>query len=264
MVRGSAIRVTGLDRCGSLATGPIRYSVSKCVARVRLSEVVENGSNEILRNDGDERRLHFVQPSQTIRYDVDIDFLRVDPGMLSLVAGVPLRYRDVAGFGEFAFGMGPFGGSPGTVVGFDAIPRTPPVAFGLEVWSKLAGRSCADGQQWGYTLFPFLKGGLLSGFSFSNGLVSFNLRGARTQRGSRWGLGPYDLDGPHQRLLGPVSRNTTFRQTLVTGAPPLATDGIVEFEDVIDGGTATMTSEDVLDGQFVVTSPSVVDGGRAR
>lgn len=265
LVRGSAIRVTGLDRCGDYDSGPIRYVVSKSIARVAVNVVSEAGNNQILRNDEDKRRLHLIRPAQTIRYTVDIDFLCVDPGLLSLVSGMGLVYKDVAGFGEVPFGMSPFGGSPGTVIGFDSRPKIPPVAFGLEVWSNIAGQRCSeDIRRWGYTLFPFLKGGLLSGFAFGNGLVSFNLRGARTQRMSGWGRGPYDIDGPFQRLTEPVSRNTNWRQFLVTGVPPEATDGVVEFEDIIDGGTATMTTDDVLDGgTSTVTSPFVADGGRA-
>lgn len=245
LVRGSVIRVTGLDRQGRIPS-PIRYAVSKSVAKVTIDEVTEPGDNEMLRSEDDERRLLFVRPTQIIRHQTGIDFLRVDPGVLSLVAGVPVILN-----------------ANGDVAGFDSQTKRPPVAFAMEVWTRLTER-CADGsRQWGYTLFPFLKGGSLTGFSFANGLVSFNLTGAQTRRYSRWGYGPYDIDGQFMRLLDPVSGNVSWHQTLVTGAPPAPTDGIVEFDDVIEGGTATVTTGDVLDGQFVVTSPRVLDGGVA-
>jgi hypothetical protein len=267
MVRGSAIRVTGLDRRGSVPS-PVSLAVSRSVTRVTIDEVAEAASNEMLRNEKDERRLLLVRPSQTIRYKASIDFLRTDPGILSLVSGLPVVTN-----------------ANGDVVGFDAQSKIPATAFALEVWTRLASSGCSDAgagagfgegdfgdgpfggagavRQWGYTLFPFLKGGMLSGFTFANGLVSFTLTGAQTRRASRWGFGPYDLDGPFQRLVEPVSGNTNWRQTLVTGAPPEQTDGVIEYEDVVEGGTATMTSEDVLDGEFVVTSSAVVDGGGA-
>lgn len=264
-VRGSAIRVTGLTKCGEIAE-TIPYVVSTSVRNVRINEVTEAGSNETQRNDDDERRIRVVRPAVSIRYTVDIDFLRVDPGLLSLVAGVPLTYQHEWGFGEGPFGEMPFGGpslSDRVVNGFDVTSRLTPTSFALEIWSKLAGRACADGPRWGYTLFPFLKGGRVSGVKWANQLVSFNLRGAATQRGSGWGIGPYDIEGPGQRLLQPVSGNTNWRNSIVSMAPPVQTNGIQQHDDSIDGGTAMVTTDDVVDGEFVVTSPWVVEGGAA-
>jgi hypothetical protein len=273
MVKGSSIRVTGLGSCGEM-TSPIRYATSKSVAIVTVNEVTESGNTELVRNEEDDSRLLLTDPEQTIRYTVDIDFIRVDPGVLALVAGVPTVQRAGTtegglGFGEGGFGEGGFGGggdpSAGAVVGFDSIPRRPLASFGLEVWSRLAGMRCAETglPQWGYTLLPFLRGGYLSGFSYDNALVSFNLRGAQTRKVPRWGVGPYDLEGPHERLIEVVSRNTAFKTMLTTAPPPAQQDGIVETTDIIDGGSASTTTSDVVDGEFVVTSPWIVEGGRA-
>lgn len=304
MVRGSAIRVTGLGRKGS-THGPIRYATSKSVAKVTINEVTESGSDEFIEGEGEDNdpRLRLVRPEQTLTYKVDIDFLRCDPGVLALVAGVPLVYKAAssfeenpfgnepafgeiafgedlfgggevaAGFGESAFGEDPFSGlgwdtgpqEEPFVVGFDSNTRLPPASFALEVWSKLSGAACADGtRQYGYTVFPFLRGGYLTGFEFSDGLVSFNLRSARTRRGSRWGVGPYDLEGPYERLVTPVSGNTLYRQTLTPAPPPTEDAGVQETEDVIHGGTASVTSDDVIDGGTAAsTSQWIVRGGEA-
>jgi hypothetical protein len=273
MVRGSALRVTGLDRRGSIPH-PINFAVSKSVAKVTVNESTEAGSNELLgseENDND-NRLHFVRPDQVINYSIDIDFLRVDPGVLSLVAGVPLitQRGDLLGFGEAPFGSSPFGGvlpedGENPVVGFDSETRRPAASFGMEVWSKLAGTACIDGvREYGYTVFPYLKGGYISGFEFKNGLVSFNLRRAQARKVPRWGVGPYDLEGPHERLVEVVSRNTLFRTALTTGLPPAEVAGIQETEDVIYGGSASVTSADVIDGGDAAdTSPWIIYGGQA-
>lgn len=246
-VRGSVIRVTGLNSFGRVRR-PTPYAVSKAVARVTIDEVTERGSNEMMRTDEDEPRLLLVSSSQTIRYVTSIDFLRVDPGMLNLVSGVPLVTN-----------------SSDDVVGFDSKTKIAAAAFGLEVWSKLDGSRCAGGaQQWGYTLFPFLKGGILDGFSFDNGLVTFRLQRAQTRRFGGWDYGPFDIDGPGLRLPSLVSGNTPWRNTLVTGSPPEVTDGIQFLdEDVIEGGNASFTSSDIVDGEFVSTSPQVIEGGRS-
>lgn len=242
MVRGSAIRVTNLDRCGDVGD-PVTYAVSKSVASVRINDVVESGVTDTLRTDEDEIRMRLVQSDTTIRYLVDVDFLRVDPGLLSIVTGVPMVTNDA-----------------GDVVGFDSVPRLPAKAFALEVWSRLADSSCTDGRKWGYTVFPFLKGGYVSGFTFANSRVSFNLRGAQSRKSDRWGVGPYDLEGPWRRLLTDVSRNTPWRTTVTTGAPPTEQPGIQTYEDVIYGGSA-VTSDDVIDGND--GSPWIINGGRA-
>lgn len=243
LVRGSALRVTGLTNRGALAE-PHLYAVSKSVVKVTINEVVEAGGNEVIRNPEQDPRLWLVKPSQPIRYTVDIDFLRVDPELLSLITGVPVVIN-----------------AEGDVVGFDAAMRLPVKAFALEVWSKVASRGCLP--QWGYTLFPFLKGGLITGTAFANGRVSFNLRGAQTRRMSKWGVGPYWVDG-WCKLAEPVSGNTHWRTMLTSTYPPLPTDGVVTYVDEIDGGTASMTTPDELDGGTPFEAgPCVVDGGAA-
>lgn len=250
MVRGSAVRITGLDRSGTVPS-PILFTTSKSVATVTINESTESSSNELVNTDEDDKpRLHFVRPEQMTNFTVDVDFLRADPGILSLIAGVPTVVNDL-----------------GVVVGFDSETRLPSASFALEVWSKLAGSACVDGQrQYGYTVFPFLRGGYLSGFEFKNGLVSFNLRRAQTRKVPRWGVGPFDLEGPHERLTEVVSRNTMFRQMLTTALPPVEAEGIQETTDTVEGFSAIPPpgADDVLDGESATdTSVWIVEGGRA-
>lgn len=252
MVRGSAVRVTGLGNRGQVPD-PAPYAVSKSVVKVVIGDVVEAGSTEIMGNPEEERRLRFVRSAQTIRHRVDIEFLRVDPGVYSLVAGVPTVLNDA-----------------GDVVGFDSNTHLPPASFALEVWSKLAARYCVDGsREWGYTLFPYLKGGRIGGFRFHSGLVSFNLIGAQTRRASRWGVGPHDMTGPFERLLTPVSRNTSYRIFTTPTQPPAETCGVQTTTDVLDNGTAANpmpipSAPLVVDGGGAAeTSAFIIDGGRA-
>lgn len=249
-VRGSALRVTKLTSVGS-ATDPIQYAVSKSASRVVVNEVSEDNLNEMVRSDvtaRDERRLFLSKPGNTVRYTADVDFIRVDPGVLTLVSGVPLVLN-----------------AHGDVVGFDSKTKLRAVSFGLEVWTRLAGAECtlSGEREWGYTALPFLRGGYLSGFEFANGLVSFNLRGAQTRKVSRWGVGPFDLYGVHERLLSLVSRNTMLINFAGPIQPPAQVEGVQTTTDVIEGGSAASTSPDVVDGEFVATSPWIIDGGRA-
>jgi hypothetical protein len=270
----------------------VEYVTSKSVAKITVSEVVESGGTEVIKNPEEKRRLRLAKNSQVIRHKADIEFLRVDPEMLRLVAGVELVYKAEAGFGEAPFGVMMFGGDAGTVIGFDSGTTLRATSFALEVWSKLDGASakpralggfdttpfdmpvpnaggCRDGRRWGYSLFPFLRGGRLSGFKFANGLVSFNLIGAQTRRNPGWGVGPYDLTGPFQRLSTPVSRNTSWRMFITEGSPPAEECGIqYRLPDVLDNGTAANPMPDpgaplLVDAGGASTEPWIIDGGRA-
>lgn len=268
MTRGRVIRVTRLSDRGRFGS-PTQFTTSKTVATVRVNEVTEAGSSGVLTSEHEERRLRLIRPDQMIRHSVDIDFLRTEPTTFNMIAGVPI-VRTGDGFGEIAFGEDPMGDGVGNGGGgFDLDTRTKPTAFALEVWTKLAGQVCEDGSpKWGYTLFPYLRGGRITGFTFHNGLVNFSLVGAQSRRGSRWSVGPYDLEGDFKRLVNPVSRNTSFRTTVVTGQPPTQQDGLQEIWDAADNGTAANPHpfpDDplILDGEQANTSVWIIDGGRA-
>src|SRR6478609_5477460 len=288
-VRGSALRVTALDARGAVPD-LVEYVTSKSVIKATVSEVVETGGTEVLKNPEEKRRLRLTKNAQVIRHKVDIEFLRVDPEMLRLVAGVELVYSSVPGFGDVPFGVSPFGGGEyGDVIGFDSGTTLRATSFALEVWSKLDGGSAlpepvgfdtlgfdeepfdgyygCDARRWGYTLFPFLRGGRLSGFTFADGLVSFNLRGAQTRRNPGWGVGPHDLTGPFERLETPVSRNTSWRMFITNSAPPAEECGIqYRSPDVLDNGTPANPMPDpaalfAVDAGGPDTSSWIIDGG---
>jgi hypothetical protein len=253
MVRGSTLRVTGLRPNGAVPSDtPISCVVSRSTIKVTLDEVTDDQSDQTLRDEVDQPRIHLAGSDDVVGYGAGIDFLRVDPDLLSLLTGVPVAL-DAAG----------------NAVGFDAQTKLPVTSFGLEVWSKLSGPICADGQKWGYTLFPLLRGGYLSGLAFDNALVSFSIVGAMTGRGSLWNVGPHDLEGQFERLLVRVSGNDSWITGITGVPPPEQTDGIVTFEDRVRNGTATDPMPDpdapvrLIGGTAASTSPWIVSGGRA-
>lgn len=291
-IRGSTIRVTGLSDRGRLLD-PAPYAVSRSVATVQVREVTTTVSTELMKTPTGEKRLRVGSSTQTIRQLVDVNFLRCDPRLLSLMTQVGLSAQphgggfgfgdggfglggfggegsQTEGFGGVEFGEAPFGGDPDFPVnGFDVSSHARPVSFALEVWTKLAGARCADGsRRWGYTVFPYLRGGRISGVRFANGLVSFNLIGAQTRRGRGWGVGPHDLEGTFERMTSAVSRNTGWRMYVAPAQPPEQTDGILYRSDVLDNGTAANPMPDpdapaVVDGGGATTSAWIIDGGRA-
>lgn len=215
-VRGSVIRVTRLDACGNPDPGASAVAVSKRISTVTVNEVTDSGTNIRERNFGDELCIVDDAFDQIIGYTIEVALCGVDPDLVSLFTGQPV-VRNAAG----------------DVVGFDATSDIDLDSFGfsLEVWSRIAGSACdpSGHRPWGYTVFPFLKGGRVGGFSFENGAVKFTISGAQTRDGNGWGVGPFDVDrdisGNPAPLHSPLGVNAHYRNIQVTLDPPTASCG---------------------------------------
>lgn len=217
-VRGRVIRVTKLNSCGVPDPGASAVVVSKRVSSVTIDEVTEDGTNIRERNFADELEIVDDAYTQVLGYSGAIALCGVDPGLISLFTGQPVVQN-----------------AAGDIVGFDAKTGIDLDGFGfaLEVWSKIAGAACdASGRRkWGYTVFPFFKGGRIGGFSFENAAVQFSITGAQTRDGAAWGTGPFQVDrgaGPAfapAPLFTPLTSTTHYRNQLVTLDPPVASCG---------------------------------------
>lgn len=222
-VRGRVIRVTRLDGCGNPDPGASAVVVSKRVSSVTVNEVTEDGTNIRERNFGDELIVVDDAVTQIIGYTTDVALAGVDPDLISLFTGQPVVMN-----------------AAGDVVGFDATTDVDLDSFGfaIEIWSRLAGAACdvSGNRPWGYTVFPFQKGGRIGGFSFENGAVQFTISGAQSRDGNGWGVGPFDVDrdenGDPAPLNTPLGVNAHFRNIVVTLDPPPAACGAVALASV--------------------------------
>jgi hypothetical protein len=192
--------------------------VSKRISTVTINEVTDDGTNVRERNFGDELLIVDDAFTQVLGYTADVALAGVDPDLISLFTGQPVVAN-----------------AAGDIVGFDANTGIDLDGFGfaLEVWSRIAGAACdpSGHRKWGYTVFPYLKGGRLGGFSFENGAVQFSISGAQTRDGNGWGVGPFDVDrdvaGDPAPLFTALAANTHFRNILVTLDPPAAGCGAI-------------------------------------
>lgn len=215
-VRGRVIRVTRLDGCGNPDPGASAVVVSKRISTVSISEETEDGTDVRERNFGDELTIVDDANTAIVGYGAEISLLGVDPELIHLLTGQPVVLN-----------------AAGDIVGFDATTSIDLDSFGfaLEIWSRIAGTACdASGNRpWGYTVFPFLKGGRIGGFTFENGAVNFTISGAQTKDGNGWGVGPFDVDRGVGPAFAPAPLHTAlptdahFRNILVTLDPPAPT-----------------------------------------
>lgn len=252
-VRGSVIRVTRLDAFGTPLLDPLDAVVTKGISSVTLNEVTDTEPELKVTDTYGDLMLRTRPVSELLHFTADVRLCGVDPGLIQVMTGqqyVTDRIDDNVGFGvDTKIDLRSFG-------------------FALEVWSRITGATCEDAR-WGYTVFPFLKGGRLGGFEFANSAVTFEIKGARTYRHPGWGLGPYqvtrDAEGNLTQLLEPMGSSRQWQNMLTTVAPPEPGCGIiVPFDDSINGGNPFYTTPDVLDNQ-VPEDPGAgtVDGGSA-
>jgi hypothetical protein len=115
-------------------------------------------------------------------------------------------------------------------------------AFALEVWSNVPGVACEGGiTGYGYTLLPFIAGGVLGDFTIENGAVTFQLTNAATKNGNSWGVGPYNVNpgvaGAASPLATAMGPKDVLHVQYTTIAPP--TPGCVALPSGPDATGAT-------------------------
>lgn len=219
-VRGKVFRLTRLDSCGVPVTGPASTRVSKGFVHVN-TKFSYTKANDVSVNTAD-NSLAFYEPGyqqlQTI--GLDIQFTQVDPDILGVITGWQTIVDGLAN------GVGYRASS--------AAMLTAPWA--LEVWTDVAGVTCGGGAQpYGYTLFPFLKGGTITDFNIDSGAATIGIS-STTREGSGWGTGPYNVVDTSTtgggtvtpgKLLTAVGSRDHMHMQLTTIAPPAETTGLV-------------------------------------
>lgn len=179
IVRGRRLRATRLDGCGNPVLGPDSTVVTGGFISVALTANIEEGEAINVTNaNGDVCVLD--QPCPKFQdYSVVVTFCDVNPVLFNLMSGQPLVTNG------------------GDTVGFrmnsdvDACDS----GFALELWTGIPADACEAGvsASYGYLLLPFVQGGVLGDFTVENAAINFSLTGARTKKGSGWGVGPYDV-----------------------------------------------------------------------
>lgn len=179
MVRGRRFRMTRLDGCGNPVLGPDSTYVSDGVISVALTANNDEGEEiNVTNSNGDICVLDEPCP-RLLNYSVEIEFCRVNVGLFSMLTG----QRAIE--------------SEGDVIGFaiNSEVEVCDTGYALEAWTGIPTDACepGQGQQYGYILLPFLRPGTLGDFTIENAAITFTLTGSVTQKGTNWGVGPYDV-----------------------------------------------------------------------
>lgn len=210
LVRGRVMRATRLDACGRIADRACTSITTEGFVSVALTANIDEGEDISVPNAAGRTCVKDEADPVHNGYGVAITFCDVDPQLYAMMTNQSVVY-DLTG----------------TAVGFrvNTGVKTGDANFALEVWSNVPGVACDDPNaagSFGYTLLPYIKGGVLGDFTIENAAVSFTLTNAATKDGTAWGTGPYNVV--------PSVGGTNEVQTITTTGVPT-------------GGTFTLTAE---------------------
>lgn len=297
MTRGRVARFTLLDTKGAPVEGEQSVVVTKGIAAVAINEVVESQGHELVRNDEDTPRVLLRGKNRTIGYTTDISLRGVDPDLLTMLTNQPTVqnvHGDTVGndiqikrpVSNFAMEVWTKLAEPvnGYTFGYTLFPR---IRGG-----RLGGFSINNG-----ALDLTIKGARTSRMSkWGSGPYALRWNGGgwdinpwdtdlwdeavtRCTPGSdianpfgEWGFGEWDFGGGsatpdpdriYQRLGSPIGNSTHWRNFLLDWAPsPIC--GAQPLYDVVDGGDAAFTTEDIIDGEFADSiATDTLEGGYA-
>lgn len=217
MARGKMLRITKLDECGAVVEGATSTLVTKSFVSVANAPNYQD-AEEISQADANGDICVEDQSNPALRWiDLTIILCTTDPYFVSLVTGDPLVVDDATP-------------TPNTV-GWDIdADLTGTANFALELWSGIPGQACAVGgfPNYGYWLYPWVTQARWGEWTVENGVLNLTFT-ARTQRGSQWGVGPYDVrrdattPASLEPLLTPVGASTHLRHFKTSA--PLPTPG---------------------------------------
>jgi hypothetical protein len=212
------MRGTKLDSCGAPVHGPKSTVTSDGWVSVELTMEVEDGTDYQLRGAND-NYIYNTRGRPKIRWvNAVLNFGQVDPELYNLMTASPIVTNDAT--------------TPESV-GF-RIRENVYANFALEVWTDLDGLACINGvPAYGYLLLPWIVDAMVGDVTVQNEPVTFPITRARTNRGSLWGVGPYNVDNKLTAPTGPSPLLTPIQATdhldfhLTTLAPPAVTCGAV-------------------------------------
>ncbi|WP_280246734.1 hypothetical protein [Nocardia abscessus] len=211
-VRGKVARFTAVTNCGAPSAGAKNTLTTDGFTTLEFAPEYEDGEEMSQKKADGKFAFLFKDDDQLKWIGVTATFTGVNPDLLGMVLSQPI-VMDHAGN---AVGI-----RVGQVISTD---------WAVETWTDIPGVACTAARPYGYFLAPWLHGGRLASFSIQNGAAEFKIENARTQAGSQWDTGPYNVDlhaatDPEDppvpgKLLTPILADQHLDMHLTYVAPP--------------------------------------------
>lgn len=206
------MRATALDSCGRIKSQAISSITTDGFVSVALTAVIQEAEVISVTNAGGKVCVEDKGTPEHRGYGVAITFCNVNPQLYAMMTNQVVVFDGA-----------------GNAVGFrvNTGRSTADANFALEVWSGVGTSDVCSGDQsgmgYGYTLLPFISGGVLGDFTLENNAVTFTLQNAATKDGTQWDVGPYDVvddNGTPSPLLEPLDVKDHLHVQYTTIAPP--------------------------------------------
>lgn len=207
-VRGTRMRVTQVDQCGTPGTGAGDSVVTDGFVTVNYSPELEDRDEILLKNAAGKICVNDTTAPQLKWYNLEMEFCKVEPDLFALLTGQTVVDD---------FDMESVGISIGTAVAVDG--------FALEVWTEIPGEACSgNAVPYGYFLVPWAGEGIFDDFTIENDALTFTISG-RSFNQHQWGSGPYDVvasdaNNTPSALLDPLDPDVHLHLQKTTIAPP--------------------------------------------
>jgi hypothetical protein len=162
-----------LDACGEPVTGASSKLTTKGFIKIDAKAQIEAGQEFLQKNACGELEINETDDDLFKRYDLTMDFVKIDPEGLTLISSA----------------RGLMSGAD--VNGFAVGEANQSNRFSLELWTKVGGQACANGQPlWFYAAFPNVGGGRVTDMTFEDGPLTLSVTGKTRGAGATWGRGP--------------------------------------------------------------------------
>jgi hypothetical protein len=216
LVRGTVMRLTRLDRCGRIDESACSSVTTDGFIEVAMTSRITEGEAITVTKANGKTCVNDTPPSTWDGWSVNITFCGVDPLAFTMVTGQDVVYD-----------------KDGLPIGFSLRDDVDLAGSGvaLELWSDVPSDACDPNDvnaagSWGYSILPFLQGGVLADRTIANASIDFTVQNMQSRAGSGWGVGPYnvmlgvgDVAGP---LLTPIGSREHERLFYTSVAPPEA------------------------------------------
>lgn len=224
IVRGKRLRATRVGNCGLPKAGEASTIVTDGFVTVKMSKSMKDAEDLEQTNADGQVCVADRTPPELKWWEVEMEFCRVDPLLLSFFTDDPLVLDYMQ-----------------KPVGFRSSKRVKVTeGAALELWTGTGSDDCtiptddtvlapgaaAAAARYGYFLMPWLKEATMGDFELGASVATFTISGI-TGAGPNWGRGPYnvvptDAKNTPGRLLTPMGmEHLHFQSTTI--APPEVT-----------------------------------------
>lgn len=206
-ISANVIRVTLLDANGAPATGANVYGVSKGFISIAVSPRYTDPFSTVMTDIWGEVVVNHAENPELTGIGLGLVLAGVDPALVGLLAegctridrsGIPVGLRMRAG-------------------------RYANARYALETWTDaIDGPDTCGEDQWHYWVYPKVRAGALSAWTFDDGPLAFGLSGAAEAGLASWGDGPF-TPAPSDEV---VTTGDFAVHTLTSIPPPSPTAGL--------------------------------------